>query len=91
MIKQQEVHRQHQKSVKKTNSLNFSIEFKSNLGKTSTNTGATSIRSKHLQPILVENKGYYQLGPDISSAEIFSLSITIRSAKNLVHVRKKQI
>jgi len=61
--------------------------FKFYLGKTTTtNTDTTSIRSKHLQPVLLKDKGYYQLGPEISSAEIFSLSITISSAKNLVHV-----
>ncbi|CAF3542650.1 unnamed protein product [Rotaria sp. Silwood1] len=53
---------------------------------TAISTTTTSNRSKHLQPILLEDKGYYQLGPDVSSAEIFSLSITIRSAKNLIHL-----
>ncbi|CAF1216031.1 unnamed protein product [Adineta steineri] len=56
----------------------------SKISKTSTNT--TSARSKHLQPVLLEDKGYYQLGADISSAEIFSLSITTCSAKNLIHL-----
>ncbi|CAF0988308.1 unnamed protein product [Rotaria sp. Silwood1] len=62
----------------------------SKISKTPSNTAisttTTSNRSKHLQPILLEDKGYYQLGPDVSSAEIFSLSITIRSAKNLIHL-----
>ncbi|CAF2992351.1 unnamed protein product [Rotaria sp. Silwood2] len=60
------------------------------ISKTSSNTGISSTtnsaRSKNLQPILLEDKGYYQLGSNVSSAEIFSLSITIRSAKNLIHL-----
>jgi hypothetical protein len=68
--------------------MNFVLQiFKSLLGKTPTKTSTSSNHSKHLQPILLEDKGYYQLGPDGASAEIFSLSITICSAKNLIHVR----
>ncbi|CAF4732328.1 unnamed protein product, partial [Rotaria magnacalcarata] len=62
--------------------------------KTPSTTGVSSAssasRSKYLQPVLLEDKGYYQLGADVSSAEIFGLSITIRSAKNLIHVRIKK-
>ncbi|CAF4398956.1 unnamed protein product, partial [Rotaria sordida] len=78
---------------------NSSNSLKSIPGKTPSNTGTssstttatTSTRSKHLQPILVEDKGYYQLGSDVSSAEIFSLSVTIRSAKNLTHLISSSI
>ncbi|CAF4999502.1 unnamed protein product, partial [Rotaria socialis] len=66
----------------------------SKTSKTPSTTGISSAssasRSKHLQPVLLEDKGYYQLGADVSSAEIFGLSITIRSAKNLIHVRIKK-
>ncbi|CAF3438148.1 unnamed protein product [Rotaria socialis] len=62
----------------------------SKTSKTPSTTGISSAssasRSKHLQPVLLEDKGYYQLGADVSSAEIFGLSITIRSAKNLIHL-----
>lgn len=56
------------------------------LGKTVTNTSTGSARSKQFQPVLLVDKGYYQLGTDIPTAEIFSLSITTFSAKNLIHV-----
>ncbi|CAF1603544.1 unnamed protein product, partial [Adineta ricciae] len=50
------------------------------------NTSTGSLRSKQFQPVLLVDKGYYQLGADIPSAEIFSLSITTFSAKNLIHL-----
>ncbi|CAF1011439.1 unnamed protein product [Rotaria sordida] len=61
------------------------------ISSSTTSTATTSTRSKHLQPILLEDKGYYQLGSDVPSAEIFSLSITIRSAQNLTHLISSSI
>ena len=67
------------------------LSSESNLAKPSMTTSASSsasstARPRHLQPVLLEDKGYYQLGPETASSEIFSFSITIYSAKNLVHV-----
>jgi len=55
---------------------------------TTTTTAKPTKQSKSLQPILCQEKNYYQLGADVASAEIFALSITIYSAKNLVHVNR---
>ncbi|CAF1224341.1 unnamed protein product, partial [Didymodactylos carnosus] len=51
-------------------------------------TGASSSLSSKakLQPVLLEDQGYYLLGPESPQAEIFSLAITIRVAKNLIHL-----
>ncbi|CAF1509503.1 unnamed protein product, partial [Didymodactylos carnosus] len=50
-------------------------------------TSSSSLLSKSkLQPVLVEEHGYYLLGPDIPQAEIFSLAITINFATNLIHL-----
>ena len=92
MIRRPEAHHQHRKWVRIIDDTGqpIHVSLVSILAKTPSTTGlssATSTRSKQLQPVLLEDKGYYQLGPDVSTAEIFSLSITLYSAKNLVHVR----
>lgn len=92
MIRRPEVRHQRRKRVRIIGDVGQSVHVSliSILAKTPSTTGgtsATSTRSKQLQPVLLEDKGYYQLGPDVSTAEIFSLSITLYSAKNLVHVR----
>ena len=41
-----------------------------------------------LEPVLNEEKGFYQLGPNNESSEIFVLSVTISYAVNLAKVKK---
>lgn len=48
-----------------------------------------SSRPKSLLPIYNEEKKFYQLGNDVSTAEMFSLSIRINSARNLINVKKR--
>lgn len=41
---------------------------------------------KKLQPVLVEDEGYYQIGPADKCKENFVLSVTIGYANNLAQV-----
>ena len=90
MTKQQEVLQPLQKPVRKKQDSSFILSFESHLAKPSISSGvsssALSTRPRNLQPVLIADKNYYQLGPETATSEIFSLSITLYSAKNLVHV-----
>ncbi|XP_074650244.1 centrosomal protein of 120 kDa-like [Tubulanus polymorphus] len=52
-------------------------------------SGAASLQNidvQLLKPVLIEEEGYYQIGPDDSCSELFCLSVTIAFASNLTQL-----
>lgn len=50
-------------------------------------TQSLGIDPRHLQPLLNEAEGFYQIGPKLKCKEQFILSVTIAQASNLTQVR----
>ena len=60
-----------------------------NLGTLGLSLSEREIDPASLQPVLNEERGYYQLGPITDATQIFVLSVTIGFASNLAKVGRR--